>query len=33
VLLYAKKMINEGDTLQYDYNAGGKGLFPTEEFI
>lgn len=33
VLLYAKRQINRGESLQYDYNAGGKRLFPTEDFI
>jgi hypothetical protein len=33
VLLFAKRNILKGESLQYDYNAGGKELFPTDSFI
>lgn len=33
VLLFARRQINIRESLQYDYNAGGKRLFPTEHFI
>lgn len=33
VLLYAKKNIECGESLLYDYNAGGKELFPTDDFL
>lgn len=33
VILYAKKNIKKGDLLYYDYNAGGFGEYPTQDFI
>lgn len=33
VILFTRRSINKGESLQYDYNAGGKRLFPTEDFI
>jgi hypothetical protein len=33
VILYAKRNIKSGELLYYDYNAGGFGEYPTENFI
>ena len=33
IFLYAIKNIKEGDTLFYDYNAGGFDEYPTNEFV
>lgn len=33
VLLYARRNIQSGESLIYDYNAGGKELFPTDGFL
>lgn len=33
VLLFAKRNIKAGDMLYYDYNAGGFGEYPTENFV
>lgn len=33
VLLYASKTIKKGEILYYDYNAGGSGTYPTENFV
>ena len=33
ILLFAKRKINKGESLQYDYNAGGLDKFPTDGFL
>ncbi|KAL4505289.1 hypothetical protein ABPG72_016356 [Tetrahymena utriculariae] len=33
VILYAKKNIKKGELLYYDYNAGGFGEYPTQNFV
>lgn len=32
IILYARRDILKGERLNYDYNAGGKNLFPTDDF-
>jgi hypothetical protein len=33
VLLYAARTIKKDEILYYDYNAGGKGAYPTSDFV
>jgi hypothetical protein len=33
VLLYASKAIKKCEILYYDYNAGGSGTYPTDNFV
>jgi hypothetical protein len=33
VILYACRNIKAGETLHYDYNAGGSESYPTDNFI
>lgn len=33
ILLYAFRNIKKGEILYYDYNAGGYGGYPTDNFV